>query len=386
MASGVVHHERDLDGAGLEAVLAAWRAERPGLGVLLLLPEAERGRVPALQARFRAAGVPLLGAVFPALVVDGAFATRGAWLLRLEERPFAALYRDIPPEARAQAGVADRMAADLRPHLAGDEELTLLLLCDATSPSVGTLLDELYLRLADRVHYTGANAGSETFQPIPCLFDDAEVVQGGALAVLLRRHRGAVLGHGYPVPAHLTTATSTAGNRIEQIDWRPAFEVYRELARAEYGVEIDGENFYRYAVHFPFGVVRANGVILVRIPVALAEDGSLVCAGEVAPSSVLTLLRAPAVDTAATAETLLAGLRERGTPVDGASLLLFYCAGRRLHLGPEAACAEVAELARRSGASAVAGALSLGEIGSAHQWAYPLFHNAALVASRWGGA
>ena len=380
-----VHYQPDLEGPALDALLRAWRAAHPGLGVLLLLPEAERAQVPVLQARFREAGVPLLGAVFPALVAGGGFVTRGALLLRLDERPYAALHRDVPAAADRQAEVADRMADGLRPHLGGEEELTLLLLCDAMSPSVGTLLDELYLRLADRVHYMGANAGSETFQPIPCLFDEAEVVQGGALVVLLRRGRGAVLEHGYPVPAHMTTATSTAGNRIVQIDWRPAFEVYRELARAEYGVEIDRDNFYQYAVHFPFGVVRANGVILVRIPVALTEDGSLFCVGEVAPHSVLTLLKAPAVDSALTTDTLLAGLGEVGGPVAGSQLLLFYCAGRRLHLGPEAAGAEVAELTRRSGAAQVAGALSLGEIGSPHRWAYPLFHNAALLASRWGG-
>lgn len=385
MPSRAVLFVEDLDGGALEAALATWRAARPGLAVLMLLPEAERARLPALQARFRAAGVPLLGGVFPALVVGGGFATRGAWLLRLDERPFAALYRGVPADAGGQAVVAARLAADLAPHLAGDEELTLLLLCDAMNPSVGTLLDELYLRLADRVHYTGANAGSETFRPIPCLFDGAEAVEGGLLAVLLRRDRGAVLEHGYPVPAHLTTATSTAGNRIVQIDWRPAFEVYRELARAAYGVEIDRENFYRYAVHFPFGVVRANGVILVRIPVALEEDGSLFCVGEVPANSVLTLLKAPEVDTALTADALLDGLRRRGAPPEAADLLLFYCAGRRLHLGPEAAVAEVAELRRRSGAARLAGALSLGEIGSSYQWAYPLFHNAALVASRWGG-
>jgi hypothetical protein len=124
-------------------------------------------------------------------------------------------------------------------------------------------------------------------------------------------------------------------------------------------------------------------LILVRIPVALESDGSLFCVGEVPANAVLTLLAAPTVDTARTAETLLAELGSIGAPVAGADLLLFYCAGRRLHLGIEAACEELAELRRRSGVERVAGALSLGEIGSAAERDYPLFHNAALVVGRW---
>ena len=64
-------------------------------------------------------------------------------------------------------------------------------------------------------------------------------------------------------------------------------------------------------------------------------------------------------------------------------LLLFYCAGRRLHLGLEAATGELHQFNQLTQASPIAGALSLGEIGSSLQWGYPLFHNATLVATRW---
>ncbi|MGE0081349.1 MAG: FIST signal transduction protein, partial [Thiohalomonadaceae bacterium] len=261
--------------------------------------------------------------------------------------------------------------------------LTLMMLFDAMVPNVASLLDELYLRLANRVHYMGANAGSESFQPMPCLFDNERLVEHGVLTLLLGPHEGAILHHGYGVPPKMTAATSTDGNRILQIDWRPAFEVYQEMARAQYGVEINRENFYQYAVHFPFGIVRANGVILVRIPVALEEDGSLFCVGEVPPNAMLTLLEAPEVDSVHTIEALVQGLTELNGELKDRELLLFGCAGRRLHLGIEAASREVKSFVQLSGAQ-VAGALSLGEIGSTTQWGYPLFHNAALVACLWG--
>jgi hypothetical protein len=298
--------------------------------------------------------------------------------------PYTALYADLPRDPEKSPAVLDAIAADIKQRLGDTRDTTLFLLFDAMVPNITTLLDGLYLRFANRVHYMGANAGSESFQPMPCLFDGSRIIQNGVLALLLQPHRGAVLEHGYAAPQQMLTATSTEGNRILQIDWRPAFEVYREMARAQYGVEINQQNFYQYAVHFPFGIVRANGMILVRIPVALEQDGSLFCVGEVPPNALLTLLKAPTVDSAQTVGALVEGLEEHGGSPAGQELLLFYCAGRRLHLGIEAAESELRLLAQHTQARQIAGALSLGEIGGSTQWGYPLFHNATLVASYWG--
>jgi hypothetical protein len=250
-------------------------------------------------------------------------------------------------------------------------------------PNIASLLDTLYLRLANRVHYAGANAGSETFTPMPCLFDGQRLVSNGVLLVLLPDHRGAVLEHGYHAPEHTVCATSTSGNCITQIDWRPAFEVYQELVHDQYGVQINAANFYEHAVHFPFGIVRANHHVVVRIPVMLNADGSLFCVGEVPANSVLTLLASPAVDSTETLQVLTTGLAAMDAGPAATELLLFYCAGRRMHLGLEKATAELQALGQRLPTAEVAGALSLGEIGGSRLRDYPLFHNATLVAAHW---
>jgi hypothetical protein len=383
-STNTVRYLPDIEERLLDEQLAAWQAEQPKMGVLVLLPELEREAVPLIQQVCARRRIPVVGAVFPALVEGGAFRTQGAWLLRFDEMPFAALYPDLPREPEKITAALDAIVADIKPHLGDGHDTTLFMLFDAMVPNVATLLDEIYLRIANRVRYMGANAGSESFQPMPCLFDGARIIQDGVLIMLLQPHRGAVLEHGYVAPTQMLTATSTEGNRILQIDWRPAFEVYREMARAQYGVEINQENFYKYGVHFPFGIVRANGMILVRIPVALEQDGSLFCVGEVPPNALLSLLKAPEVDSVQTIAALTEGLEALGGSPAGQELLLFYCAGRRLHLGIGAAQKELGMFAQRTQAAQIAGALSLGEIGGSTQWDYPLFHNATLVAAGWG--
>ncbi|AEG00539.1 FIST signal transduction protein [Methylomonas methanica] len=381
MDCGGMIYLSSIDRGTIEGLLLNWRSQFPDMGVLAMIPEAEKSQVAKLQAQCRHHQIPICGAIFPQLIYGSEFRARGICLYRFDTMPYVALHTGVPDDAHESA---QAIATGVSAELADDTPATLFLLLDGQLPNISTLLDELYLRLANRVHYAGANAGSETFQPMPCLFDSHSLVGNGVLVILLKPHQGAVLEHGYQTHAHSLPATSTDGNRIIHIDWRPAFEVYQELVRGQFGVEITRENFYRYAVHFPFGILRANHCTLVRIPVMLDDDNALFCIGEVPAHAMLTLLAAPRVDSLSTVETLQHGLAQlRGRPTANA-VLLFYCAGRRQHLGQTAAAEELHTFSRLTQACCVAGALALGEIGESTLGGYPLFQNATLVTADWG--
>jgi hypothetical protein len=373
-----------IDEAELARSVGEWRQQNPSVGLLAMLPESRKDAVGLLQSLCRQRGIPLVGGVFPELIADSAFRRDGVWLVRFDEMPYFALHENLGEGRGGAVRASVEIVAGVRPQLNSEHKsATLFMLFDALVPNIATLLDELYLQLANRVHYAGANVGSETFQPMPCLFDNERLVQNAVLVMLLQPHHGAILEHGYCVPPKNITATSTEGNRIVQIDWRPSFEVYQELVKEQYGVEITRENFYQYGVHFPFGIIRANHNVVVRIPVVLGEDGSLFCVGEVPAHAVLVLLEAPRVDSTQTLDALVKGLAGLNGGSQGENVMLFYCAGRRLHLGLDTATLEVSEFTRRTEAAQVAGALSLGEIGGSTLWGYPLFHNATLVAALW---
>jgi len=380
--TGALHYCETISDPETSDTLAAWRAEHGEMGLLALVSEADRERdVPAIQELCNRLNIPVIGAVFPAMISEARFTKRGSLLVRFDRMPFAGLYHPLKPSDPAGDACRERMTADIDRRLGPARDSALFLIFDQMVANIATVLDDLYVSLADRVRYMGVNAGSETFKPIPCLFDNKQIAQDGVLAVLLDDHPGAAVEHCYEAPERLISATATEGNRIISIDWRPAFEVYQETVQAEYGVAINRENFYQYAVHFPFGIVRAGNEIVVRIPVALQPDGSLFCVGEIPPNAVLTLLRAPEVDSVRTVDTLTRSLQSLSGDVTNADVLTFYCAGRKIHLGERAEW-EVAELGKRTGAH-IAGALSLGEIGHSLQWGYPLFHNGALLCCRW---
>ncbi|MFA6015328.1 MAG: FIST C-terminal domain-containing protein [Gallionellaceae bacterium] len=367
----------------IDEQLLDWQAQFPCMGVCVLLPEANKAAVAELQAICIKRNIALVGGIFPALLKEGEFLSAGVWLLCFTEMPYYALYENLPTATQEVDQITRRIATELREQIDDTPDVTLFMLFDAMVPNIASILDQLYLYLANRVHYAGANAGSETFQRMPCLFDRTRIVENGMLLLLLKAHRGAILEHGYVAPQHSVYASSTEGNRIAQIDWRPAFEVYQELVQKQFNVEITAENFYQHSVHFPFGIMRANHHVVVRIPVALSDDGSLFCVGEVPANAMLTLLEAPRVDTRETLRVLMDGIQALNGDPAGTELLLFYCAGRRAHLGAEQSVIELQEFAGSTQAAQVSGAVSLGEIGGSTLHGYPLFHNATLVASSW---
>lgn len=374
-----------IDFSRAAGLLDGWRRQWPALGLVALIPEAEADKVAGLQALCRERNVPLCGAIFPALVTAEGFRSEGAILLSSARALPSSLVCDLPSDSVAAAA---RIVAAVEGHLArveGNAPPTLYLLFDSLVSHIASILDNLYLSLADRVVYAGVNGGSESFQPMPCLFDGERVVGGGVLCLLLPPGMATVLEHRYQAPERVMSATGTEGNRILQIDWRPAFQVYQEIIRAEYGIALTPENFYEYAVHFPFGILRANKDVVVRIPVALEADGSLFCVGEVPENSILTLLKAPTDVDEDCVLHLAGGLEKASGSVAGRPLLSFYCAGRRMHFG-DAAALELKRLKHLTQAQALLGALSLGEIGSTQTGGYPLFHNATIVCTPWGSA
>lgn len=375
MRNSAAHFLNAPDEISILAVVSAWGSESPKSAVLAFVAENDRDSIPMLQEHCRKAGLQLIGAVFPELLNGENFFRQGAWLLHLNEScPYRIIDKlsSLPPGERNSV---EKIAGMLSECESENRQASLLVIFDALVPTVETWMSAFYERLGRKVHYIGANAGSETFQPTPCLFDTDNIYQDAVLVACMPNLPGGTLAHGYKQPDNMLVATASHGNRIDTIDWRPAFDVYSELVQREYGAQITPENFYQYGVHFPFGIIRASSEVLVRIPVSLAENGALYCIGEVPKNTILTILRADS------SESPVNDLASALSNTDCEFALVFYCAGRRMH-DPNRATTELHSLVENTGLPLI-GVLSLGEIGSSSRDGYPLFQNATIVCSPW---
>jgi len=372
VAQQLVEAERE----SISAVLAMWQSRWPALGLLVLLPEREQQHVAMIQQSANQLGLPLMGAIFPALLSESNFVTRGLWLLCFEQAPAHFLLPNIHHNGKERL-VEAVQAARREAKTGALDEFTLFTIFDAMVPNIGSLMEDMHMALDNPPRYLGVSAGSETFQPIPCLFDNERLLGNAVLGLLLQSAPRAVVCHEYAASDRVFWASSTHGNRIDSIDNRPAFEVYQSLMKNEYGIDLTRENFYQYAVHFPFGIVTAVDV-LVRIPVSLGDDGSLYCVGEIPAQSMLRLLSAPKCEDSRCIDVICSALADGMPPAVPYPLFMFYCAGRRLHF-QDSASVELDQIRRKTNCSLLYGALSLGEIDSIDELLIPRFHNAAMV-------
>lgn len=369
------HHLCDPRLTDLESCLSQWKVAHPGMGVLVYLPEAHKHRVSQLQSTCNSLGIPLAGAIFPALITPKGFSTEGAWLMRMNIMCPHFLVEGLTADGNEAARQLLDQARDVL-DLCAHTQHSLFLVFDAMLPHIGSLMTEVAHEYGEQLDLVGVNAGSETFQPMPCLFDNHRCVSDAVLGLYIPRPASMAVEHDYPVSQSILRATSTVGNRIDTINGRPALDVYQEIIQAEYGVTLTRDNFYSYGVHYPFGVITALKV-LVRIPVALADDGAIYCVGEVPANSSLRLLRAPEPSNA----TCVSGVAERmDMKGEDRWLHVFYCAGRRMHFGEHAA-KELDDLKTHTKAAGLVGTLTLGELDTMEIQGlkFPQFHNAAVV-------
>ncbi len=353
--------------------LRVWKSQGEHYGILALLPEDEKSVVTLLQSCALDANLPLLGAVFPELIVQADFKRRGLLLIGLDPMPKYNLCAGLSlPNGRAAAvkTLAERVEAE------EDQDGTLLLLFDGLYGQTASFLADLYYEIGDNCRYAGINAGSESFQPMPCLFDNQQWLDDAVMGIFLPQHPGAALEHAYQIADIALTASAASGNKIARIDLEPAFDQYVKLVREHYAEEVSRENFYHMGVHFPFALVRANGELLIRIPVAVDDEGALFCVGEVPEGALLTVAHGVEVGNPDTVIKLMAHYQK----LQADTGLFFFCAGRRMHLGTEGTALELAQLATALKDQPLLGALTLGEIGNSASGGYPLFHNATLVA------
>lgn len=364
----------------ISAVLGTFQQQQPEttLGVLALVCEQDSAIVASLQHITSRLEIPLVGIIVPGLVVQTEFRRRGLLLLAFD----AVIPRYVLPlpcqENRTSDATVTALADFVATHANDNGADTLLLFFDGMTPDVASVLDRLYLEIGDQVNYAGMCVGSETFQAVPCVFDSERFVQQAMLALILPKHPGAAAAHHYRGSESLAVATATVGSRIASVDGLPAFKIYQQLMAREYGINLTQENFYQYAVHFPFAINQGQGESLVRIPVKVGADGSVFCNGEVKENALLSVVRAVAPGDLRTAQQI--GAEAQAAHASG--ILSFYCAGRLIHLEETAATAELTALANAVTPAALFGALCLGEISSNRQQ-YPVLHNAMIMAVPW---
>ena len=360
-----------------EAIAGAAREMRLQPGTLLAVLVADDGApdLGDLVAALRDVDTQFFGGLFPGLIHGDRQLKSGALLVPLPADSEPVLVRGLDRPNVVLPDLGHIAASPVGSH-------TAVVLVDGLTANVSRLLAELHRRLGNSVHYIGGGAGSLSLEQGPCVFSREGVFQDAAVVSFVRQRSRLGVRHGWKQHEGPVVATRTSGNVIHELNWRTAFDVYREAVEPFTDVELTRDNFFTVSTAFPFGIYKEGEEDVVRDPVAVGDSGELTCVGEVPENAVLNILRG---DRSSLVEAAGQAADDccAGGPLEASTAFVVDCVSRTIFLDDDFECELTAvreRVAHIDPRCPVQGILSLGEI-SSHGQGYVEFFNKTIVAA-----
>ncbi|RMG34681.1 MAG: histidine kinase [Gammaproteobacteria bacterium] len=345
----------------------------PAVASMLVMAAARQGDdQEALKRSLEGVAKPVFGGLFPAVLHDGGLHEEGAIVVGM---PRPAQIRVISGLSRPAEVVRKKLDAVLEDFPVDGG--TLFVLADALAEQIGPVIDGIYDQFGLQARYLGGGCGAMDLKPHPCVIGAGGVHQDSAVLAWLPEQESRIgVAHGWAPISEPIKVTSSSGSLIETLDWRPAFDVYREQIEAHLGQAVEPEAFADIARSHPLGISKLDSEVVVRDPFALEEGGSIRCFGEVPTGSHVRILAGSEEGLAAAAGEAVT--RAAAEPLSGrvGCKLIFDCISRALYLGDRFS-SELAHLTE--GSAPVAGALTIGEIANHGEDCLEFYNKTAVV-------
>ena len=151
------------------------------------------------------------------------------------------------------------------------------------------------------------------------------------------------------------------------------------------GLSLNKDNFAGIAQGYPFGILREKEDDIVRDPLSIGENGSIVCIGEVPPNTVLHVLKGRPEALLNAARKAIGECAENpGFPIAAKGTFVVDCITRTLFLNEQ--FAEEMQIIRdgiviHEDEQEPFGVLSLGEISSYGEGLLELFNKTIAIGT-----
>lgn len=365
----------DSDGTpeGLSRLIAEAEAE-PRVGGVVVLACAENGFSPdSIDAVLKASGKPLIGGVFPAIMLGGKRYSKGTLVWGVANRLEVGVLDGLSDPKTDFEAVLD---AAFPPR---EGNRTHLVFVDGFSSRISDFIDALFNVFGLEANTIGGGAGSLDMVQRPCLLTSHGMRGDCAVIGALDTHSGVGVAHGWAPVAGPFEVTQSSSNVIVSLDWRPAFEVYREVVEAHAGRTFAATGFFELAKAYPFGIAKMDAEHVVRDPFKVGDNGELVCVGEVPEGAHVSILNGNEASLLAAAALACSVAQAR---LDGEHLerlrLFMDCISRVLFL-EERFEQEIAAVLSED--KPLIGACTIGEIANNGTDYLEFYNKTAVVAS-----
>jgi hypothetical protein len=359
-----------------EIILAMNISENESL--LLLIGEETKIDFEELIAKLNSFDLSFFGGIFPGIIYDKNNYTNGIILKVLPHAAKPILIKGWKKED-----------FDISPFLKDipteNIDMSFFTIVDGLTSDVSSYLQQLYHHYGNSVKFMGAGAGSISLVQRPCVFTNEGIFQDAAVLFPLKMKMHLGVKHGWERLAGPIVATRTENNIIHELNWKNAFEVYREIVEKDSQRKFNDQNFFEIAKAYPIGKIREIGEDICRDPLSVTTDGSIVCAGKVPENTVLYIMKGDIevlVQSAAIA--VKNAIKQLDTKIE--HILVVDCISRALFLGEEELSKELAVISKTMIDSPIEksipqGILSIGEISSGNNGFLELYNKTLVIGA-----
>ena len=340
--------------------------------LLIFLAKASEPHLDAVIAGLDAAKVSFFGGIFPGLILGTEVMDAGAIVrpVRVQGQPAIAALAD------GKVTWVNALPEDVQTS----NTPTCLIISDFSCLAVDNLLEEMFNRHASDINYFGAGAGMGVREPQPVVFTNQGRFAGSAVLAYLDMEMEVDLRHGWSRLSDPIVANRTSGNTLNELDWVPAMDVYRDIVGASVAESLNQKQDVPRAKCFPFGIAREGLEDVIRDPIMAIEDQDLVVLSNVPENAVLHVMEGRPDELISAAARLGGAFAQSNRKRE---CLLFDCFSRAKLLGErftEELQSFDTELRMRVGPCETEGVLALGEIAS-DGMRLPDFHNKTMAAA-----
>lgn len=258
------------------------------------------------------------------------------------------------------------------------EAQSIFIFYDAIGSAKDDFLESLFNVYGIKSNYIGAGTGAINLSSNPCVIDNSGIHLNSAVIGIVPEKISVGVAHGWEPISDSLKITKANKNRVESIDWKPAFEVYKEIVEEHSGKKFSETIFFDIAMSYPIGIHRIDAEIIVRAPYIL-ENNTLTFVDSLVEGDYIKILHG-------NIESLLRGVKfakdeaigKVGDSDEEEMVFCIDCISRVLFMQDDFD-KEIEAIGKKA---IVNGALTLGEIANAGE-SFLEIYNKTIVLSIW---
>ena len=260
----------------------------------------------------------------------------------------------------------------------GSGPQTLVMFYATPDFDINHLIQSVYDHWGSTVGYLGAGAGSTQLTTGHWVFNGPETATNSAVLAMINSDSSMNLTHGWKPVAGPLVASRCEGNRICELNWRPAYDVYREALPRSLNITLPRDLIQRVSRIYPLAIAPTeDGEAVIRTLFDVDDDGALLMVCSVPENSTLYIAHGRPDNLMNHAKALSSPFTEHNHP--NSQQLLISCIARYNLLGPQLFGQEIANI-QQAFHQPLFGVASLGEIASDGKRYFDVHHKAVALA------